>query len=86
VPSRTPTPWQGDAQRLLAALGGRANVRGVETAASRLRVSVADVARIDRSALGALGLRGVAVPLAGCVHLIIGPAAGAAGAALQRLL
>jgi PTS system N-acetylglucosamine-specific IIC component len=79
-----PPPWQGDGARLLAALGGRSNVRGVETAASRLRVSVADEALRDRSALGSLGLRGVATPLKGCVHLIVGPAA--AGAALQQLL
>jgi N-acetylglucosamine PTS system EIICBA or EIICB component len=84
--ARAPPAWRGDAQQLLAALGGRGNVRGVATAASRLRVSVADDALVDRSALGALGLRGVAVPLAGCVHLILGPAAAGAGDALQRLL
>jgi N-acetylglucosamine PTS system EIICBA or EIICB component len=82
---RTP-PWRGDEEQLLAALGGRGNVRGVETAASRLRVSVADEALLDRSALRSLGLRGVAVPLKGCVHLIIGPAAAGAGAALEQLL
>jgi phosphotransferase system IIB component len=78
--------WPGDPQRLLAALGGRENVRGVQTAASRLRVSVGDAALVDRATLGTLGLRGVAVPLPGCVHLIIGPAAVAAGEALRRLL
>jgi N-acetylglucosamine PTS system EIICBA or EIICB component len=81
-----PPLWEGDAERLLLALGGRDNVRSVETAASRLRVSVADEALLDRSTLTALGLRGVAVPRSGCVHLIVGPAAGAAGAALQRQL
>jgi phosphotransferase system IIB component len=70
----------------LAALGGRDNVRGVETATSRLRVSVGDAALVDRSALGGLGLRGVSVPLPGCVHLIVGPAAVVAGEALRRLL
>ena len=57
-----------------------------ETAASRLRVSVADEMRVDRGALSALGVRAVALPRAGCVHLIIGPAAATSGAALQRLL
>jgi PTS system N-acetylglucosamine-specific IIC component len=78
--------WSGDARELLAALGGRDNVRSVETAASRLRISVGDAARMDRAALGGLGLRGVAVPFPDCVHLIVGPAAAAAGAALRRVL
>jgi PTS system N-acetylglucosamine-specific IIC component len=75
-----------DAAALLAALGGRANVRGVEAAASRLRVSVGDAALVDRAAIRGLGLRGVAIPRAGCVHVIVGPAASAACAALKRLL
>jgi PTS system N-acetylglucosamine-specific IIC component len=78
--------WSGDAAGLLAALGGRTNVRTVDVAASRLRVSVGDAALIDRTAMGMLGLRGVAVPVAGCVHVIVGPAAEAAGAALRQLL
>jgi N-acetylglucosamine PTS system EIICBA or EIICB component len=75
-----------DAEALLAALGGRANVRAVEVAASRLRVSVSDAALIDRDAIRGLGLRGTAIPVAGCVHVIVGPAANAACAALKRLL
>jgi PTS system N-acetylglucosamine-specific IIC component len=75
-----------DAAALLAALGGRANVRGVEAAASRLRVSVGDAALLDHAAIRGLGLRGVAIPRAGCVHVIVGPAADATCAALKRLL
>ncbi|HEY0768251.1 MAG TPA: PTS transporter subunit EIIB, partial [Steroidobacteraceae bacterium] len=75
-----------DAAALLAALGGRANVRAVELAASRLRVSVGDAALIDRDAIRDLGLRGVAMPVAGCVHVIVGPTANATCAALNRLL
>jgi len=75
-----------DVEALLAALGGRANVRAVEAAASRLRVSVSDAALIDRDAIRGLGLRGMAMPVAGCVHVIVGPAANAACAALKRLL
>jgi len=75
-----------DAGALLAALGGRANVLAVEAAASRLRVSVGDTARVDRAAIRGLGLRGMATPNADCVHVIVGPAAGAACAALRRLL
>jgi N-acetylglucosamine PTS system EIICBA or EIICB component len=75
-----------DAAALLQALGGAANVRSVEEAASRLRVSVGDSARIETGRLHALGVRAVALPGPGCVHLIVGPAAGVTGAQLKRLL
>ncbi|HEY1875640.1 MAG TPA: glucose PTS transporter subunit EIIB, partial [Steroidobacteraceae bacterium] len=78
--------WPGDAAAVLAALGGRDNVREVSTAASRLRIGIADAARLDRGALGTLGLRGVAVPRSNCVHLLVGPEAEAAAAALRHLL
>jgi PTS system N-acetylglucosamine-specific IIC component len=79
-------PWSGDAKALLAALGGHGNVRGVESAASRVRVGLGNATRVDRAALAALGLRGVAVPRPDCVHLIVGPAAAVAAAALRQLL
>jgi PTS system N-acetylglucosamine-specific IIC component len=79
-------PWNARAAALLSALGGRANVRTVDIAASRLRVSVAEVARVDRQAFRELGLRGVAIPAAGSVHLIVGPEAAEAAAALRQLL
>jgi PTS system N-acetylglucosamine-specific IIC component len=73
-------------EKLLAALGGDANVRAVESAASRLRVSVADVAQVDHAALGRLGLRGAAVVAPDCVHVIVGPAAQSACCALRELI
>ena len=75
-----------DAAALLAALGGRANVHAVETASSRLRVSVGDAALVDPSAIRGLGLRGVAVPEPRCVHVIVGPAAAEVASALRSLL
>jgi hypothetical protein len=47
---------------------------------------VGDAALVDRAAIRGLGLRGIATPVAGCVHVIVGPAAGEACAALRRLL
>ena len=85
VMGETP-PWNARAAALLSALGGRANVRTVDVAASRLRVSVAEVAHVDRQAFRELGLRGVAIPAAGSVHLIVGPEAAEAAAALRQLL
>ena len=71
---------------LLAALGGRANVRSIEPASSRLRIGVASTGTIDGAALRKLGMRGVAIAAADCVHVIVGPAAEATGASLRELL
>jgi len=63
-------------QGLLAALGGRENIRAIEAvASSRLRVSVANATAVDEEALRALDLRGFARPAADRVHVLIGPAA-----------
>jgi N-acetylglucosamine PTS system EIICBA or EIICB component len=70
-----------DSSTLLAALGGRANVLKAEAAAGRVRVGVADTARVNREALQGLGLRGVALPAAGSVHLLTGTAMSASVAA-----
>jgi N-acetylglucosamine PTS system EIICBA or EIICB component len=75
-----------DAARLLAALGGRANVRSVEALAGRLRVRVTDTGRIDARALRGLGLRGLALPAPGVAHVLTGPGAEAAAAAVEHLL
>lgn len=72
--------------KLLAALGGRANVRAVEVVASRLRLQVADAARVDSAALGTLGLRGAAAVAPDRVHVIVGPGAEAACGALRAAL
>jgi PTS system N-acetylglucosamine-specific IIC component len=71
---------------LLAALGGPENVRSIEAASSRLRVAVASTSAIDSAAIGRLGMRGVAIAATDCVHVIVGPAAEAAGASLRELL
>jgi len=55
---------------VLAALGGKANVRKVEQAAGRLIVTVADASRIDERALMAQGARGVAVASPSSVHVL----------------
>jgi PTS system N-acetylglucosamine-specific IIC component len=75
-----------DAARLLAALGGRANVRTVEAVAGRLRVSVADPGGIDARAIRALGVRGLALPTPGVAHVLTGPGAREAADAIERLL
>ena len=55
---------------VLAALGGRGNVRRLEAASGRVLVDVADAAAIDRAALRKLGVRGIAEPAPGRLHLL----------------
>jgi N-acetylglucosamine PTS system EIICBA or EIICB component len=74
-----------DARAVLAALGGRDNVRAVQQAASRVLVSVGDAGLVDRKALERLKLRGIALPAPGSVHLIVGPPAGQLGQELRAL-
>ena len=73
-------------EKLLAALGGAANVRTVEPADSRLRIAVADAGGVDHEALRRIGLRGSALVAPNCVHVIVGPAAQSASSVLRDLL
>ncbi|WP_434632269.1 N-acetylglucosamine-specific PTS transporter subunit IIBC [Chromobacterium sp. CV08] len=68
----------------LAALGGADNVRKVEAVAgSRLRVEVADAARVDQDALQRLGASGVAALSANLLHVALQVDAGPYAAVLQ---
>ena len=61
-------------------------MRSIEPASSRLRIGVANPSAIDSAAIHSLGMRGVAIVAADCVHVIVGPAAAAAGASMRELL
>jgi N-acetylglucosamine PTS system EIICBA or EIICB component len=82
----TAAPDSATIQLLLAALGGRTNVRSIDVAASRLRIGVVKASCIDANAIRSLGLRGVTVPSSECVHVIVGPAAGVTSESLRRLI
>lgn len=71
---------------LLTALGGSSNIRAVETASTRLRINIVDSEKVDVSAISRLPLRGAALAAPDWIHIIIGPAAPAAGICLRRLL
>jgi PTS system glucose-specific IIC component len=60
------------ARELVAALGGRANLRELDACITRLRVTVADPARVDQVKLRALGASGVLIVGNG-VQAIFGP-------------
>jgi PTS system N-acetylglucosamine-specific IIC component len=74
------------ATSLLDALGGAKNVSDVALCASRLRLEVADAAAVSEEALSAAGARGLARISPRCVHVVLGPDAERAGAAMSALL
>jgi PTS system N-acetylglucosamine-specific IIC component len=71
---------------LLEALGGRANVRDVKLAASRLCIAVKDANAVVNSRLAELSLRGVARPAPTSLHFVLGPSAGAVFQELNAIL
>jgi PTS system N-acetylglucosamine-specific IIC component len=70
-------------QRVVAALGGSANIRSIEPVSTRVRVNVVDATLVDRNAMGTLGLRGMAMAAPNWVHLLVGPAAEPTAVALR---
>jgi PTS system N-acetylglucosamine-specific IIC component len=69
------------AAAVLAALGGRANLRYVEAAANRLLVELSDPGALDPAALRRAGVRAVAQPAPNRAHLLLaGDAQGLAAA------
>ncbi|MEJ0086886.1 MAG: N-acetylglucosamine-specific PTS transporter subunit IIBC [Pseudomonadota bacterium] len=69
-------------ERIVAALGGRANITSIHVNASRLCVSLRDPDGIDEAALRGWA-RAVARPSVNSVHLILGPEAGAWAAGIE---
>ena len=90
LPPRAATPPGPEEARLaadlLAALGGAANVRALQTCASRVRVDFVDAARVNDKALEALGVRGLARPEAHVLHVLIGPSAAAVAAGMAAAI
>ena len=82
-----PDAWIAEcAAPMLAALGGRANVRVlVAVAGTRLRAELADGARFDANAARIAGALGVMAAAPGIVHLIVGDQAPQFARAIARL-
>jgi PTS system N-acetylglucosamine-specific IIC component len=68
--------------RVIQALGGRANISGVRLNSSRVCIQLRDPGAVDEAALN-LSVRAVARPAVDSVHLIFGPAAAAWADALE---
>jgi PTS system glucose-specific IIC component len=72
---------------LLAALGGKANVKDVTACAhTRLRVTLKDVRKLDEKTCTGLGVQGVVRQADGVCHLILGSRVEACVEQLNRLL
>lgn len=65
------TPLRAEAEQVLSALGGPANIENVDACITRLRVAVHDPAQVDRKALMRLGAAGV-VEVSGGVQAVYG--------------
>ena len=59
----------------VAALGGRANLLSVDACTTRLRLEIADRAKVDEAALRALGARGVLAVGEQGLQVVLGPVA-----------
>ncbi|HEY2753341.1 N-acetylglucosamine-specific PTS transporter subunit IIBC [Phenylobacterium sp.] len=62
-----------DLPAVLAAVGGPDNVLSLETTSSRLLLNLKSPGDVDETALRGLGLRALARPASGGLHLIFGP-------------
>jgi len=79
-------PAASGAVRFIQALGGAANLRTVDACTTRLRLTVADAAGINREALKALGARGVVVLPGGAVQVVLGAQADQVASRIRAAL
>jgi PTS system N-acetylglucosamine-specific IIC component len=86
APGATVAALPGTFGALLSALGGRSNIRAVETASTRLRINIEDTSRVDQRAVMAAGMRGITVVAPNWIHLIVGPDVQSVGLGLRQLL
>jgi PTS system N-acetylglucosamine-specific IIC component len=73
----------GDVAALARALGGHANLAGVEVFSTRLKLTLKDAAAVDAAALRAAGFRGTVQVAPATWHVIVGPEAESAALALR---
>jgi glucose PTS system EIICBA or EIICB component len=89
-PAAAPTPAEDglpdtEPGRLIRALGGRENIVTLDACITRLRIEVADKAKVDKAAIQKLGAAGV-VEVGNNVQAVFGPRADALKSEMQRLL
>jgi PTS system N-acetylglucosamine-specific IIB component len=73
------------AERILAALGGAANIVDIEACITRLRTEVADPTQVDEPALKAAGAHGV-LRSGSVVQVVVGPEADTLASDIEDLM
>lgn len=73
------------AERILAALGGAANIMDIEACITRLRTEVHDPSRVDERGLKAAGAHGV-LRVGSVVQVVVGPEADTLAADIEDLM
>jgi PTS system N-acetylglucosamine-specific IIC component len=71
---------------MVAALGGTANLTAVDACTTRLRLAVAESARVDVAALTRLGAIGVVRPGPNTVQVVLGPIADQVAEEIRRYM
>jgi PTS system N-acetylglucosamine-specific IIC component len=73
-------------EAFVAALGGAANLISIDACATRLRLIVADQAKVDDAALKALGARGVIRPSEKALQIVLGPVADQVAGEMRQVV
>lgn len=85
APTAAPQPLSR-AAKYIAALGGKANIKTLDSCATRLRLEVFNSDLVDTAALKQLGARGVVKAAGGMVQVVIGPDVELISAEIQHHL
>ncbi|MBS0611714.1 MAG: PTS transporter subunit EIIC [Proteobacteria bacterium] len=72
------------AAEFVAALGGTSNLTRIDACTTRLRLSIADDAKVDAAALTRLGARGVIRPGPNALQVVVGPVADQLAGEMRR--
>ncbi len=82
----SPELGAGEGAAYVAALGGAANLTGLEACMTRLRITVQDQQAVDESRLAALGAGTVLLVSGGAVQVVVGARAGAIAARMRAAI
>ena len=78
--------YDGIAERILAGLGGKANIASLDNCITRLRVEVKEYTGVDEKAIKAAGVSGVIRPNKTSVQVIVGTQVQHVADAIKKLL
>ena len=73
------------AQKVIDALGGKENIKNMEPCITRIRVQVADMSKVDQSALKAAGAHGV-MKMGSAIQVVMGTQSDNIEAEMRRIM